>query len=153
MNDETFEKYLTDRYEDQRKWYSRESRRNKKMYVRIQTTVIALAAVTPALAGAGLANGGELAWVALLTAACSLVVAIGTSLLKTFKYQENWRNYRTTSESLKKEMFQYETRTGDYADARDPREVFVERVELLISRENTFWLSVQRKKEKPKDQT
>ena len=69
----------------------------------------------------------------------SIVVAILAAALKAFKYQENWINYRTTCETLKKEWFYYEARIGDYSTAEDPQALFVERSEALISRENTMW--------------
>jgi hypothetical protein len=38
-----------------------------------------------------------------ITAVVAVILAIGTAGLKTFKFQENWVNYRTVAESLKKE--------------------------------------------------
>ena len=73
-----------------------------------------------------------------------MLVAIVASALKTFKFQENWINYRTTCETLKKEIHFYEAGIGEYANAEDKEVLFVERVENLISRENTLWLSVHK---------
>jgi len=70
----------------------------------------------------------------------SVIVAILASTLKTFNYQEHWMNYRTTCETLKKEYHFFEANVGDYADTNDKQALFVERVEALISRENTFWV-------------
>jgi hypothetical protein len=83
-------------------------------------------------------------WLAVIIAA---LVAIGTTILKTFKYQENWINYRTTCETLRKEIHFYRAPLGDYRDSDDREALFVERVESLISRENTMWLTTQRLKE------
>ncbi|UCG42760.1 MAG: DUF4231 domain-containing protein [candidate division WOR-3 bacterium] len=155
MTDEAFDRYLKDRCEHELKWYEDRSARNKRIYYWVQSIVIGLAAVTPAFAGTGLAKTGEHVWAIWLTMVCSILVAIGTALLKTFKYQETWLNYRTTAETLKKEKVQYDTETGDYVGLEKPedrRALFVERVEAVISRENTLWLSTQRKKDKEKKQ-
>ncbi len=154
MNDEAFNKYLKERHEDQLDWYDSRSARNKRIYYWVQSIVIGLAAITPAFAGTGLAKTGEHVWAIWLTMVCSILVAIGTTLLKTFKYQENWLNYRTTAETLKKEKVLYDTETGDYLglDVVNRRALFVERVEAVISRENTLWLTTQRKKDKEKKQ-
>lgn len=76
----------------------------------------------------------------------SALVAIGTAALKMFKYQENWINYRTTCETLQKEITS--TRAPvDYRDVEDSHAQFVERVEAPVSHENTLWLSAQAKTE------
>ena len=77
-------------------------------------------------------------------------MAILTAALKTFKYQENWINYRTTCEALKKEKFLYEAGISDYQQSEDKEAQFVDRVEALLARENTLWLSIQKKKEDKK---
>ena len=82
-----------------------------------------------------------LRWIAIIS---SGIVAVGTALVKTFKYQENWINYRTTCETLRKEKHYYDAKLYDYRDAKDPEALFVERVEALISRENTLWLISQK---------
>ena len=95
METEDFQKYLKERYEDQIDWYDKKSIWNQKLYRYFQWSVIILAAITPVL----VAIECELTrWLAVIIAA---LVAIGTSILKTFKYQENWINYRTTCETVK----------------------------------------------------
>ncbi len=66
--------------------------------------------------------------------------------MKTFKYQETWINYRTTCESLRKEKHFLDANLGDYhwGSDDDRRATFVERVESLISRENTVWQTTQK---------
>jgi hypothetical protein len=139
METEDFQKYLKERYEDQINWYDKKSAWNQKIYRRFQWTVIILSAVTPVLVAIE-----ETRWFAVVISA---LVAIGTTALKTFKYQENWINYRTTCETLRKEINFHNAGLGDYRDSDDREALFVERVESLISRENTMWLTTQRPKE------
>jgi hypothetical protein len=144
METEEFQKYLKERYEDQINWYDKKSIWNQTLYRYFQWSVIVLSAITPVLVAIA---PEESRWPAVITAA---FVAIGTSILKTFRYQENWIHYRTTCETLKKEIHFYKAGLGDYRDSEDREALFVERVESLISRENTIWLTTQQPKEDKK---
>ena len=141
MEKEDFQKYLTERYENQIDWYDKKSMWNQKMYRYFQWSVIILATITPVLVAIA---PEKTRW---LTVTIAALVAIGTTILKTFKYQENWINYRTTCETLRKEIHFYKAGLGDYRDSEDREALFVERVESLISRENTMWLTTQQPKE------
>lgn len=140
MENSEFEKYLKERYYPQIKWYDNKSIRNQKMYRIFQWGVIILAAATPVLIAI---NGSWERWSAVVI---SCLVAIGTASLKTFKYQENWVNYRTTCETMRKEIYYYNAAIDDYKESDNPMGLFVKRVESLISRENTLWLTVQKQK-------
>ena len=82
-----------------------------------------------------------------LTIVLAIVLAIATAGLKTFKFEENWISYRTVAETLKKEKYYYDAAATEYATSEDKKRLFVERVEALISSENTLWMAIQRKKE------
>ena len=145
MTKEEFDAYLTDRYADQIDWYDRKARTNQRMYQWMQWVILILAAVTPVLVV--FVRDKELpAGLHHLPAVTSAVVAILTAAMKTFKYQENWINYRTTCETLRKEKHFYDANLGDYQGGSDEDKgaAFVERVESLISRENTVWLTTQK---------
>ena len=144
MEAEDFQKYLKERYEDQINWYDKKSMWNQTLYRYFQWSIIILAAITPVLAAVGPETNR---WPAVVVAA---LVAIGTSLLKVFKYQENWIHYRTTCETLRKEIYFYKAGLGDYKESKDREALFVERVESLISRENTMWLTTHQPKEEQK---
>lgn len=146
MNQEDFQKYLKERYENQTDWYDKKSIWNQKMYRRFQWAVIVLSAITPVLV-AIVAIRPEVKVTSWPAVVISALVAIGTTSLKTFKYQENWINYRTTCETLRKEIHFYNAGVGDYKDTDDRQTLFVERVEALISRENTMWLTAHKPKE------
>jgi uncharacterized protein DUF4231 len=88
----------------------------------------------------------EYTWVA---AGLSVILPIGTSALKAFKFQENWLNYRQLAETLKQEKHFYDAEIGAYANAGDKRAIFVDRVESLISRENAIWTNVHQQKDEP----
>ena len=137
MNQESFDTYVKNRYDPQIAWYDRKAIANQRVYRTLQWGILVLAAVTPILVAAGAE------WQRWSAVVVSALVAIGTAALKAFKYQENWINYRTTCETLRKEIHFLEAGVGEYRQAEDPFALFVERVEVLISRENTLWLSTR----------
>jgi len=85
----------------------------------------------------------------LVAAGLSVVLAIGTSALKAFKFQENWLNYRQLAETLKQEKHFYDAGIGSYASAPDKHAVFVHRVESTISHEKAIWTNVHQQKDEP----
>lgn len=144
MNKEDFDKYIKDRYEMQKAWYDRKATENQKAYQRNQWATVVLAALTPFLIIIG---EGWLKWLAVGVA---IAVAITTGAVRAFKYHENWINYRTTCETLKKEINFYKANTQGYESADDKEQLFVERVEALISRENTLWVTTHAQHEDQK---
>lgn len=145
MDAERFQKYLKERYYDQISWYDKKSLKNQKWYTWLQWGLIFFSAITPVLIAIdwNLTTYPLLKWIPIIT---SIIVSVLASALKAFKFQENWINYRTTCETLKKEIYFYEAGIGEYANAKDREALFVKRVENLISRENTLWLSVHKER-------
>jgi Ni/Fe-hydrogenase subunit HybB-like protein len=141
-----FEEYLESRYREQIAWYDRKSVFNGKWFKVFQWGTITLASLTPVIVVIGFESSNDYAkWLPVLT---SVLVAIFASAQKTFKFEENWINYRTTCETLKKEIYLYKAGVGEYSTTRDREGLFVERVEGLISRENTLWLITSERSEK-----
>jgi hypothetical protein len=141
MNKEEFEKYLEDRYIPQVNWYDRKAIWNHKSYQALQWISLILASLTPVL----ILTGQD--WSKWLAAAIALLAAISVGSLKIFKYQENWINYRTTCETLRKEIYYYRAGVQGYDATNDKEALFVDRVESLISRENTLWVITHEKEE------
>lgn len=149
MDKADFQDYVNERYLDQIQWYDRKSLWNQKWYSRLQWGMIGLAAVTPVLISINfrVSSYPFLQWVPVVS---SVIVAVLASALKTFKFQENWINYRTTCETLKKEIHLCRAGVGEYKKVEDREALFVERVENLISRENTLWLITAKREEEGK---
>jgi len=140
MEKKNFDDYLEDRYENQINWYSNRASKSKLYYSLFQWSAIILSASLPVL----IASVPE-TW-QLLTIVLSILLAICTTGLKTFKFQENWISYRTISETLKKEKHFYDAQIDEYAEASDREALFVDRVENLISREHSLWVTTHMKK-------
>lgn len=135
MEANEFNKYIKERYEGQINWYSSNASNNKQLYLYFQWGVIVLSASLPVLISS-IQKSNQ--WITIII---SVVLAIGTTGLKTFKFQENWINYRTISETLKKEKYFYDANIDEYSKVNDKESLFVDRVESLISRENSLWIT------------
>jgi len=149
MDAEKFQKYLKERYHGQISWYDKKSLWNQKWYERLQWGLIVFSAMTPVLIAIdwGFPTYPVLRWIPIIT---SVFVAVLASALTTFKLQENWLNYRTTCETLKKEIHFYEAGIGEYADVEDKEALFVERSENFISREHSLWTTLHKEERKVK---
>lgn len=146
MDAQKFNEYIEDRYKDQIGWYGIKASRNKLYYSVFQWSVVVLSAALPVLIATVPAKYQA------VTLSISILLAVGTASLKTFKFQETWIAYRTIAETMKKERHYYDAELGDYGDSKDKDALFIERVEALISRENTLWVSThmqQEDEEKP----
>jgi hypothetical protein len=138
VNDIDFEKYLGDRYEVEIKYYEDRAARYKTFYNLFQWAVIILSAGVPPLAAIIPEQGKA------VTIVVSVILAIGTTALKTFKLQENWLGFRAVAETLKKEKHFFAAGLEGYNDLETKQSLFVERVESLISREHSIWIGSHR---------
>ena len=135
-----FESYLEVRYKDQLNWYNTRSKQNKRYYNWLQSAIIAISAFLPAVA----VLAPHRTWIITIA---SCLLAFLTTILKIFRFQENWISYRTTTEMLKRERCYYDAKVGDYSTTKNAEQLFVERIEILMSNENTLWTEIHRKKE------
>ena len=108
---------------------------------RLQLVTIVSAACIPFISGY-LSSGPE--FLKYFIGFLGMLVAISTAVNSLYKFQENWIAYRTTCESLLHEKYLYTTGTKPY-DVKEPFNLLVQRVELLISKENSSWAELTKK--------
>jgi len=131
MNDD---EYITLRVDDQISWYGRKSQNSQWWFKRLRWAEIIAAAFIPLIAG----FASHPFPVTLVLGALGASIAIISAAISLNQFQENWTEYRTTCESLKHEKFLYLTKVEPYHEA-EPFSLFVQRVEGLISKENSAW--------------
>ena len=139
MKDITEQDYISQRLEDQLKWYSKKSSFNKNRYRLLKSSVIAISVTIPFLAGLIKGDGD---WLKIAVGVGGVMVALLEGLLSLFKYQDLWLEYRVTAEQLKREKILYETGSGPYKNNKS-LQMLVERTESILSTENQSWLSNQ----------
>jgi hypothetical protein len=128
--------YLETRLNDQIDWYDRKSSQNQKCFKRLQVATILASAAIPFLSG--YIGGPSTFCLKICVGLLGLVVAAITAMLGVYKFHENWLEYRTTCETLKHEKYLFLTRSTPYAEDGNLN-LLVERVEGIISKENTAW--------------
>jgi hypothetical protein len=138
------EEYMKERVEDQITWYNNKSKHNQRIFKRLRIIEIIAAALVPVLAGF-VSKFDRLEYVIALL---GIVVVVVAGILSLYRFQEIWTEYRTTCESLKHEKFLFLTGAEPY-NVAEPFGLFVNRVESLISKENTQWKLYMKNEQKP----
>ncbi len=139
------EEYIESRLDGQISWYDDKSRKNKLYHILSKTSSLICAAVIPFLTA--FLNGDRL-WLILPISICAVLIAISTGISTVFKFQEKWNEYRTTCETLKHEKYLFLTQTSPYGNNESSDfNFFVKKIETLISKENSNWLTYIDKEE------
>jgi hypothetical protein len=128
------EEYIKERLDSQIGWYDRKSAINKKYFIIFQIITLVASASIPVFSIFSEGNS----WARILIAILGSATAITTGIVSLYQFREHWIEYRTTAESLKHEKYMFLTGTGPYA-GEDAFSLMVERVETLLSQENTGW--------------
>ena len=128
------EEYIEQRLNDQIVWYDRKSGTNQRWFKRLRFAEIVAAATIPFLSG----FAGNSLPIKIAIGALGVLVAVVASLLGLLQLQVHWIEYRATAESLRREKFLFLTQTEPY-DKDDAFHLLVQRVEALLSNENTEW--------------
>jgi Protein of unknown function (DUF4231) len=128
------EEYIEQRLNDQISWYDRKSSTNQLWFKRLRFAEIVAAATIPFLSG----FAGDSLPIKIAIGALGVLVAVIASVLGLLHLQEHWIEYRATAESLRREKFLFLTQTDPY-DKDDAFHLLVQRVEALLSKENTEW--------------
>ncbi len=140
--------YIEKRLKDQISWYDGKSLWNKTWYTRLQKAEFCMAALVPFLVGF---LEGSLC-LRIVVGLLGVGMAFIGSLHGLMNYHENWLECKGTGETLKHELYFYETKTGPYKNENDPFPILVERVEGIISHENINWAVLSGAQGKQKSQ-
>jgi hypothetical protein len=141
------EEYIKQRLNDQIDWYDRKSGTNQRWFRRLRFAEIVAAAIIPFLSG----FASHSLPIKIAIGALGVVVAVIASLLGLLQLQEHWIKYRATAESLRTEKFLFLSQTDPYV-GDNSFHLLVQRVEALLSKENSEWMQSmvkQSKEEKP----
>lgn len=129
--------YLEQRVDDQINWYSKKSQQNQKIFKYLRIIEFVAAASIPFLAG----YTKRLDYLQIITGLLGIIIAVIAGVLSLYRFQENWTEYRTTCETLKHEKYLFLTKVSPY-DGTNAFTLFVEKIELLISKENSAWTTL-----------
>jgi len=144
----TEDEYINDRLINQLNWYSKKSQYNQKYHKSLKIIEIVSASIIPFVAGMN-ENIPYSNWILGIS---GILIAVITAISALCKFQENWIQYRTISETLKHEKYLYLTKVYPY-DSSSSFDLLVKRVESLISKENTQWVKYVKKNSIKKENT
>jgi hypothetical protein len=122
------QRYMTERWQSQRDYYSRKAARSKKWHQSLQVFVALSAVAIPVLLVIP-----EMP--KIIPAIMSGLVAAATALENVYHFGDDWRNFRQTLESLKRERALYDAAAGPYGSPKTAFRRFVERSENIIAEE------------------
>ena len=126
--------YIKDRLEEQQKWYEGKASENKTKHHILQIIIISSGALIPIINSIPYLDVETRIFSSILGG----IIIIITGMTQLKKYQENWIQYRTTEEILKKEKFLYLNNAGEYSNLADEEKHtrLVERTESILSNQN-----------------
>lgn len=131
--------YIEQRVNEQIKWHSSNSRKNKVRYKGMRTVVIGLSVLVPLCAVLITEERQEFKYI---TAFIGAMIAFLEGLLALNKHQEKWTDFRATAEILKREKFLYATKSGRYKEMEvgEAFSFLVESVEGILAKESAEWM-------------
>jgi hypothetical protein len=127
--------YLENRLDDQINWYDKKSVWNQKWFRRLKKAEMIISVSIPLLVGVIDYQPSVKIFIGIMGASIAVIAGIQSM----YKFHENWIQYRTTAETLKHEKYLYITKCKPY-DGEGAFCRLVERVEGLISKENSQWI-------------
>ena len=130
------DEYLEKRVDDQITWYGRKSGHAKCKYFVARTLEIVVAALIPFVL-----HFWEWEHTRRVVAFFGVLIVGINGLLGLFKWGDLWKNYRTTSETLKHHRFLFTTKCAPY-DGEGGFRLFVNNIERAISEENSDWKQI-----------
>lgn len=131
----TPDEYIAQRLDDQITWLSGTSKKSKRKFQWLRIVEIFAAALIPFLAGMTQYLAAK-----VIVGVLGVTIAIIAGLLALWRAQEQWIEYRETSEALKREKFLYQTQVDPYnIAAPEAFRLLVQRVEAILSKENAKW--------------
>ena len=143
------EKYISDRLDDQIKYYDLKSIEYKKKHETISVSTIiisAIIALVPAFIDILPNCEGVISFLSALLAA---TITVLQAIDKLKKYNDLFYQFRMTCEKLKQEKELYLHQSGEYkrTDEMTNEQLFVERCESIMATENGTWAQLNEKKQ------
>jgi hypothetical protein len=137
--------YLSERVEGQINYHDQKALESRRRFRRLAMLSIGMSSLTPLLialdiiiAPPSLDEPLEVVF-KILPVIAAVVAAVATVSLSAFKHKESWITHRSACEALRREVHLFRYGAGPYAEAKDPRALFVERAETLMDSERKEW--------------
>ena len=132
------EDYIAERVNDAIAWYDKNANKYKRYYLQMRATTVIGGALVPVLVNL------DFDYIDVVTTILSLIVVLLVSLESVYHFREQWTNYRSTEQSLRREYFLFTSKGGTYANQDNAAAYthFVDRVEEIIGVESSSTLKI-----------
>jgi hypothetical protein len=130
--------YIEQRVDDQINWHSSKAKVTQTRFRILSIIEISAAASIPFLAGYISTSDNTLK---VMVGMLGVIIAVASGLQSLFRFQELWISTRYTSEALLREKNLFLTKAPPY-EAENSFSQFVQRIENILSEENTNWKQV-----------
>nr|WP_319377492.1 DUF4231 domain-containing protein [uncultured Methanoregula sp.] len=139
-----------ERLEAQLRYYSQSSRKNRLWYKWLKVAEIIAAAAIPLVVVIFPTPkcSDPPVTAAFIAALLGMLIVILEGFQGLNQYQHNWITFRSTAEDLKHEKYLWLAKAGPYANTANPDTLLAERIESLISREHSKWISSREREPK-----
>lgn len=136
--------YIKERLDNQQEWHSKKSHLCQKIYKWLRFIELTLSAAIPVVTTA---LWGDIygRWFLI---SIGLLLTIFAAIQNIWQFQQRGIDYRTVSESLKREKFLYLTRSAPYSDDTTRFSCLVEHVESIITAQNNNWTAMSHSQHK-----
>ena len=135
MTDSEFDRYMTERVDDQLSYFDSAALKNQKAYRRVKLTAIACNIFTTMAIALAFTVPEEYKVTMGILALVLSTIVLGTYQIEEFQnYGAKWEKFRLVAEQLRSEKFLFLNESGKYAglDVEARHRAFVETIEAVI---------------------
>lgn len=134
-----FSKSLVE-WESQRSWYDAKAVQFKTRAQWLDLFVLVCGSLVAALPV--LKPGGDIHWTEVLVSFLGAGVVLGQGLLRVFRYDELWPEYRMASERMKREWRLFVSSSGRYDVADDVAQAeYIAALDSIVAKENKTFIN------------
>jgi hypothetical protein len=127
------------RLDGQVAWFTEKSSFNRSRFQMLKIAQIVAGALIPFASSVGAP--------AYVASGFGVLIVIFEGLQSLNQYQHTWISYRSTCEELKREKYLWLAKAGPYANAANANAVLAERVEAILSGEDSSWTTEMQKRD------
>lgn len=128
------EYFIQERLRKEIEWHEKKADFNQNWFHRMQRLQITFSSAIPVLTGFSASH----TWILWIVGILGGLVTAITGFSNTFRYKELWLQYRNTKQSLVREQQLFQAKCEPY-DKAGSFQIFVERIEGLLGKENSAW--------------
>ncbi len=127
------------------RWYEGAALLYKRLYLGIKLFQLVVTACIPISAlvlssQSGIRQG-------IVNGILAAILLIAEGVLQTLQVQAKWTEYRSTHNTIRREVLLLEAKADDYAKTSTPVQLFSDRMVMILSADHSAWMALQKSSE------